>query len=151
VFLATMLSVTNPTAVPGLDRFDPAHYTGRRLQAPRGGARSEAEPSEAEQWPRSEPRPGVRAGRAAVVRLAGEVAAALPARELVSTFGHGGHSCPAQRFSITAIRIAVRALIERFELTPQFASAAPRRRQIGGVARAEAACPVAYRLRSPRR
>ena len=113
VFLATMLSVTNPTAVPGLDRFDPAHYSGRRLSD--------------------------------------EVAAALPARELVSTFGHGRHSCPAQRFSITAIRIAVRALLERFELTPQFASAAPRRRQIGGVARAEAACPVAYRLRSPRR
>jgi cytochrome P450 len=32
----------------------------------------------------------------------------LPARELVSTFGHGSHSCPAQRFSISAIRIAVR-------------------------------------------
>jgi cytochrome P450 len=106
VFLATMLSVTNPSAAPGLDRFGPAHYAGRRLSE--------------------------------------EVNAALPARELVSTFGHGRHSCPAQRFSISAIRIAVRRMLERYELTPGFASAAPRRRQIGGVARAEAPCPVAY-------
>jgi len=109
VFLTTMLSVTNPTAAPGLDRFDPDHYAGRKL--------------------------------------ADDVLAALPARELVSTFGHGRHSCPAQRFSISAIRVAVRALVERFELQPRFASARPRRRQIGGVARAEAPCPVAYHAR----
>jgi cytochrome P450 len=109
VFLTTMLSVTNPGAARGLERFDPSHYAGRRL--------------------------------------ADDVLAALPARELVSTFGHGRHSCPAQRFSISAIRIAVRALVERFELTPRFTSAAPRRRQIGGVARAEAPCPIAYRPR----
>ena len=108
VFLTTMLSVTNPSAARGLERFDPSHYTGRKL--------------------------------------ADDVLAA-PARELVSTFGHGRHSCPAQRFSISAIRIAIRALVERFELTPEFTSATPRRRQIGGVARAEAPCPVAYRLR----
>jgi cytochrome P450 len=107
VMLATMLSVTNPSAAPGLERFDPDHYAGRRLA------------------------PGI----------------ALPARELVSTFGHGRHSCPAQRFSISAIRIAVRRLLERYELTPRFRSARPRTRQIGGVARAAAACPVAYRAR----
>jgi cytochrome P450 len=105
VLLATMLSVTNTTAAPGLERFDPAHYDGRRLAA----------------------------------------TAAPPARELVSTFGHGRHSCPAQRFSITAIRIAVQRLLERYDLTPEFASAAPQRRQIGGVARAQRPCPVAYK------
>jgi cytochrome P450 len=69
----------------------------------------------------------------------------LPARELVSTFGHGSHSCPAQRFSITAIRIALRRLLDRHELTPEFTSATPRRRQLGAVARAERACVVSYR------
>jgi cytochrome P450 len=107
VLLATMLSVTNPTAAPGLERFDPDHYRGRRLAD----------------------------------------AAAPPARELVSTFGHGRHACPAQRFSISAIRIAVRRLLERYELAPLFRSAAPRRRQIGGVARAATPCFVAYAAR----
>ncbi|HVN39264.1 MAG TPA: cytochrome [Myxococcota bacterium] len=107
VLIATMLAATNRSAAPGLDRFDPAHYEGRRLAK------------------------GVE----------------LPARELVSTFGHGRHACPAQRFSISAIRIAVRRLLERYELSPRFTSAAPRRRQIGAVARAERPCEVEYCLR----
>jgi cytochrome P450 len=97
--------VTNATAAPGLDRFDPARWEGRRL--------------------------------AKVVDL--------PARELVSTFGHGRHACPAQRFAISAIRISVRRLLERYELEPRFRTAAPRARQLGAVARAERPCPVAYR------
>jgi cytochrome P450 len=108
VFLTTMLSVTNPTAAPGFDRFDPDHYKGRRLAQP----------------------------------------AALAAPELVSTFGHGRHSCPAQRFSISAIRVAIRQLLTAFDLTAGFRGAAPRARQIGGVARAARACPVRYRARA---
>jgi len=107
VLIATMLSLTNRSAAPGLDRFDPDHYAGRRLAAD----------------------------------------VALPARELVSTFGHGRHSCPAQRFAISAIRVAVLRLLERFELEPLFADAEPRRRQIGGVARSARPCRVAYRAR----
>jgi cytochrome P450 len=107
VLLTTMLSATNTSAAPGLDRFDPAHYDGRRLS------------------------PQV----------------AVPAKELVSTFGHGSHSCPAQRFAVTAIRVAVGRLIARYDLTPHFAKAEPRRRQLGAVARAEAPCLVAYRAR----
>lgn len=71
----------------------------------------------------------------------------LPARELVSTFGHRVHSCPASRFSITAIRLAARRFLEHYELTPSFASATPRRSQVGGVARAARPCVVAYRRR----
>jgi cytochrome P450 len=108
VFLATMLSVTNTSAAPGLERFDPDHYRGRRLSD----------------------------------------AVELPARELVSTFGHGRHSCPAQRFSISAIRIAVRRLLERYELAPLFRTAEPRARQIGGVARAASPCFVSYTART---
>jgi len=107
VLIATMLAATNRSAAPGLERFDPAHYEGRRL--------------------------------------AKDVE--LPGRELVSTFGHGRHACPAQRFSITAIRIALRRLVERYALTPRFTSAAPQRRQIGAVARAASPCVVAYRAR----
>ena len=54
IMIATMLSVTNPSAAPGLDRFDPDHYQGRRLA------------------------PSV----------------VLPTKEVVSTFGHGIHTCP---------------------------------------------------------
>jgi cytochrome P450 len=105
--VATMLSVNNTSAAPGLDRFDPTHYDGRRLS---------------KQLP-------------------------LARRELVSTFGHGEHSCPAQRFSITAIRIAIRRLLDAHVLTPGFRRADPLRRQLGAVARAERACPVSYRRR----
>jgi cytochrome P450 len=105
--VATMLSVNNASAAPGLDRFDPTHYDGRRLS---------------KQLP-------------------------LARRELVSTFGHGEHSGPAQRFSITAIRIAIRRLLDAHVLTPGFRRADPLRRQLGAVARAERACPVSYRRR----
>lgn len=104
-FVTTMLSVTNPTAAPGLERFDPAHYVGRRLA------------------------PDV------------EVAT----KELVSTFGHGSHSCPAARFSISAIRIAIRRLLDTYDLTPEFTRPEPRRRQLGGVARSQRPVRVRYR------
>jgi cytochrome P450 len=71
----------------------------------------------------------------------------LPTKEVVSTFGHGLHTCPAQRFSISAIVTAVRTLIERFDLEPRFTEARPRARQIGGVARAARPCVVRYRAR----
>jgi cytochrome P450 len=107
-FLTTMLSVTNTTAAPGLDRFDPAHYDGRRLAAD----------------------------------------VAVPTKEVVSTFGHGPHACPAARFSISAIRIAVQRLVDAYDLTADGAPPEPRRRQLGGVARAEHPLSVRYRTRA---
>lgn len=79
-------------------------------------------------------------------RLVPEVA--VPAKELVSTFGHGGHSCPAARFSISAIRIAVRRLLEAYDLHLGSDPPAPRRRQIGGIARAERPVWVRYEPRT---
>jgi len=111
VLLATMLSVNNVAGAAGLDRFDPAHYDGRRLVP----------------------------------------AVPLAAKELVSTFGHGAHTCPAQRFAVTAIRLAVRRLIERYDLTARFTTVEARRQQLGAVARAEAPCMVEYRTRSASR
>jgi cytochrome P450 len=107
VLVATMLSVNNTTAAPGLDRFDPTHYDGRRLAA----------------------------------------TVPLPARELVSTFGHGSHSCPAQRFAISAIRTAVGRLVARYDFEPRFTAATPRVGQLGAVARAAEPCIVGYRRR----
>jgi cytochrome P450 len=107
VVLATMLPLTNTSAAPDLERYDPERWSGRRL--------------------------------------ADE--AALPAKELVTTFGHGRHTCPAQRFSLSAIARTVRRLVDGYELTPSFAAATPYPDQIGGVARAAEPCPVAYRRR----
>ncbi len=107
-FAATMLSLTNPTALPGLDGFDPDHYLDRRFQRTRE----------------------------------------LSARELVTTFGHGKHSCPAQAFSIRSIRCAVLALLQTFDLRPAFEAPRPLRRQIGGVARADRPCRVRYERRA---
>lgn len=107
VVIATMVPLTNTTALPGLEGFDPDRWAGRRL-------RDDAE---------------------------------LPARELVTTFGHGPHRCPAQRFSLSAIGRAVRRLFDAYELEPGFDSVHPLPRQIGGIARAADPCPVAYRRR----
>lgn len=108
-FVTTMLSANNRTAAPGLDRFDPQHFTpGRRSLAPD---------------------------------------AAVATKELVSTFGHGPHTCPAARFSISAIRTAVRALVDTYDLTLRSPPPTPRRRQIGAVARAARPVLVDYRAR----
>lgn len=69
----------------------------------------------------------------------------LPAKELVSTYGHGAHTCPAGNFSNLTICLAVQALVDRLDLAPRFTSAKPRKRQIGGVARSARPCRVRYR------
>jgi cytochrome P450 len=107
VTLATMLALTNTSAAPGLEHYDPDRWNGRRL-------RDEA---------------------------------ALPAREAVTTFGHGPHRCPAQRFSLSAITRTVRRLTERYDLRAEFTALHPIAEQIGGVARAADPCPIAYRAR----
>jgi cytochrome P450 len=71
----------------------------------------------------------------------------VPGRETVSTFGHGRHACPAQRFSLHMARIVVSRLLERFELDPCFAAMEASRTQMGGVSRPEDTARVAYRLR----
>lgn len=62
----------------------------------------------------------------------------------VTTFGHGGHRCPAQRFSISAIVRTVDRMRATFEMTPRFSVVQPLPFQIGGVARTGEPCPVTY-------
>lgn len=73
----------------------------------------------------------------------------LETRELVTTFGHGAHACPAMRFSIEAIQHFASELVRRFALEPRYAQPGPLRNQIGGIARADRPCRVAYRRRVP--
>jgi cytochrome P450 len=63
----------------------------------------------------------------------------------VTTFGHGPHRCPAQRFSITAIVRTVARLTSTFTMTPEFDEVIPMPTQIGGVARSAKPCVVSYR------
>lgn len=110
VIVATLLPLTNTTAAPGLEGYDPGRWDRRRLRA----------------------------------------ANQMPARELVTTFGHGSHTCPAQPFSLAAMATVLRRLAEEYELEPRFTSAEPLAGQIGGVARSAAPCTVAYHRRAGR-
>ena len=68
-------------------------------------------------------------------------------RELVTTFGHGAHTCPAQPFSLSVMTTVLETLLASYRWTPEFADPQPRSAQIGGVARAESACVIAYSRR----
>jgi cytochrome P450 len=106
--IATLLPLTNTSAAPGLEVWDPDRWNRRRL----------ADPS------------------------------ALAAVELVTVFGHGRHTCPAQPFSLSTMTAAASRLAAAFDLEPAWAGApVPVRTQIGGVARAAGPCPVGYRRR----
>jgi len=64
---------------------------------------------------------------------------------LVTAFGHGKHSCPAQPFSLAAMTAAMTYLLGRYAMTPQWTHhPRPVPAQIGGVARAADACAIRY-------
>jgi len=103
--VATLVPLTNSSAAPGLDRWDPRRWHRRRLAD----------------------------------------SASLPAVELVTAFGHGRHSCPAQSFSLAAMRSALVRLTSRYSLDPVWTQhPVPVPAQIGGVARSADACLLRY-------
>ncbi len=70
---------------------------------------------------------------------------ALPSPMLVTAFGHGRHSCPAQPFSLAAMTATTTRLLREYDMTPCWTShPRPVPAQIGGVARAEGPCLVDY-------
>ena len=74
---------------------------------------------------------------------------ALPVPEVVTVFGHGKHTCPAQPFSLAAMTAAMTTLVSTFEWIPAWTEhPGPVPAQIGGVARAATACRASYRRRS---
>jgi cytochrome P450 len=73
---------------------------------------------------------------------------ALPSPMLVTAFGHGRHSCPAQPFSLAAMTATTTQLLRDYRMTPRWTShPLPVPAQIGGVARAAGPCPVEYAVR----
>ncbi|HXJ34766.1 MAG TPA: cytochrome P450 [Candidatus Eisenbacteria bacterium] len=68
----------------------------------------------------------------------------VPAKEAVSTFGHGRHACVGERFAMSAIKIAIVRYLDALDLQPGFARAAAPTGQMGAVARSAAPCPVRY-------
>ena len=68
----------------------------------------------------------------------------LEERTLVTTFGHGAHTCPAQPFSLHAMVRTAHRVLGLGDLTAEFTSPAPLRGQIGGVGRSQAPCPVHF-------
>ena len=70
-------------------------------------------------------------------------------KESISTFGHGRHACPAQRFSHHMCKIVISRLLERFELEALFDDAQPSSRQMGGVARPQDALKMHFAQRHP--
>jgi cytochrome P450 len=74
--------------------------------------------------------------------------AGLGSPQLVTAFGHGRHTCPAQPFSLAAMSTAARRLLAAYDLVPRWtAHPRPVPAQIGGVARADGPCLVDYRAR----
>jgi cytochrome P450 len=69
----------------------------------------------------------------------------LPSPMLVTAFGHGRHSCPAQPFSLSAMTATMTRLFDRYRMTPGWTThPRPVPAQIGGVARADEPCTVSY-------
>ena len=73
----------------------------------------------------------------------------LASPELVTAFGHGRHSCPAQPFSLAAMTTSMTRLLNAYDMTPGWsAHPGPVPAQIGGIARCAEPCPVRYTPRS---
>jgi cytochrome P450 len=74
--------------------------------------------------------------------------AGLATPRLVTAFGHGRHTCPAQPFSLAAMSTALLRLVTALELTAGWVDRPlPVPAQIGGVARAAGAVPLRYAVR----
>ena len=105
VTIATLLPLTNTSAGPHLETWDPSRWNRRRLAD----------------------------------------VSALAAVELVTVFGHGRHTCPAQPYSLATMTASVMRLLGAFSFEPGWAGRPqPVRAQIGGVARSGDACPMRY-------
>jgi cytochrome P450 len=74
--------------------------------------------------------------------------AGLASPRLVTAFGHGRHTCPAQPFALAAMSTALVRLAGAHDLEPRWDSPpTPVPAQIGGVARADGPVPLAYAAR----
>jgi cytochrome P450 len=69
----------------------------------------------------------------------------LPSPMLVTAFGHGRHSCPAQPFSLSAMTATMTRLFGCYRMAPGWSThPSPVPAQIGGVARSDGPCRLDY-------
>lgn len=73
----------------------------------------------------------------------------LEVREVVATFGHGAHHCPAQPFSLAAMARTLGRLVDRWDLALPAGRPVPLPGQVGGVARPATDVPLRLRPRAP--
>jgi cytochrome P450 len=66
-------------------------------------------------------------------------------KETISTFGHGAHACPAQKFSHNMCKVLLAQLLEQFEFGTLAGVIEPSSSQMGGVARAADDVVLPYR------
>lgn len=69
----------------------------------------------------------------------------------ISTFGHGFHSCPGQRFALYAMKIVLVRYLSAFDITPEFSAASIPATSVGAMGRAEQPCFVACAAPARRR
>jgi len=62
----------------------------------------------------------------------------------VSTFGHGSHTCPGQKFALYATKVIISLYLQKLNLVPCFASAAPPATSVGAIGRAEFPCVTKF-------
>lgn len=68
-------------------------------------------------------------------------------KETISTFGHGAHACPAQKFSHNMCKVLLAQLLENFDFDPLDVAVEPSSSQMGGVARAAADVILPFKRR----
>lgn len=69
-------------------------------------------------------------------------------KETISTFGHGLHACPAQKFSHNMCKVLMCLLLENFEFGNIDVPISPSSSQMGGVARAASDVTLHYSRKS---
>jgi cytochrome P450 len=69
-------------------------------------------------------------------------------KETISTFGHGLHACPAQKFSHNMCKVLMCLLLENFEFGNIDVPISPSSSQMGGVARAASDVILHYSRKS---
>ncbi len=65
-------------------------------------------------------------------------------KETVSTFGHGRHACPAQKFSHNMCKVVLSGLFGRYTFSELTGDLAPSAQQMGGVARTAGPTRLCY-------
>jgi cytochrome P450 len=70
-------------------------------------------------------------------------------KETISTFGHGSHACPAQRFSHNMCKVLLSLLVENFEFSAPEGELEPSSAQMGGVSRTADDITLGYERKRP--